>query len=53
MSILNQNQIEIQLNIFEKHSKLELMVADDMIKNGYNPLCKKEIEQYWKERLDD
>lgn len=32
---------------------LEQQVRVDMVINGYNPFNKKDIDQYWKERLND
>lgn len=34
-------------------SDLELLIMTDMYVNGYNPSCKEDIIEYWKERLDD
>lgn len=36
----------------DMNSNLEYMVASDMIENGYNPYCREDIKQYWKERLN-
>lgn len=34
-------------------SDLEYLVAEDMIQEGLDPFDADEIQQYWKDRLDD
>ena len=35
------------------NSDLELMVNEDMIKNGYDPTNKEDVSAYWEELLED
>ena len=34
------------------YSDLEIMIIEDMLRNGYDPHSKEHIELYWKERLE-
>ena len=42
--------INYKYNNYEDPS-FEEMVREDMVKHGYDPLLKDDVEEYWKERL--